>query len=401
MAWAIVAGAAISVVGGALMAPDAPDNSGMNRAAEGNAKVAADTLSWYKEKDAANKPMQDKLANKAYEVADQQLASSKANDALAADYANYNKTTFRPLEQGIVAEAAAYDTPQKRQAAADSAMADTNMAFSRTNEANARTMAANGINPGSTRAMAVQDGRGVDQAVANAGAAFKARQGVETIGAARKMDAASLGRGLASSQATSAQLALTAGNNAVANTGAPITAANASTSVNGQGFGTAIQGNNSAGNLYGQAAQIQNTANSSSDALYGAFGQMGGAAISKYSDETLKTDITDMSDEEALAATNDTPVKKWKYDPAKMAARGIPMEHEDLGEQIGPMAQDVNATMGEQAAPEGKKLNMVTMNGVNMKSIQAVDKKVVALTKQVGSLASMIRGGAVQAGARA
>lgn len=379
------------------MCSDAPDTSGMNAAAVQSAQISADALAWYKEKDAADRPRQEKLAEKAHEVADQQLASSKANDALAADYANYNKTTFRPLEQGIVADAAAYDTPQKRQAAADSAMADTNMAFDKTNEANARTMAANGINPGSTRAMAVQEGQGVDQAVANAGAAFKARQGVEAVGRGMKMDAASLGRGLPSAQATSAQVAITAGNNAVANTAAPITAANQSTNANGQGFGTAIQGQQAAGNLYGQQAQI---IASKDDAMWGALGQVGGAAMSKYSDETLKTDITNMSDEEALAATNDTPVKKWKYDPAKMAAAGIPMEAEDHGEQIGPMAQDVNATMGEQAAPEGKKLNMVTMNGVNMKSIQAVDKKVVALTKQVSSLAAMIRGGSVQAGAQ-
>lgn len=288
MAWAMVGAAAVMTVGGSLLAPDAPDNSGMNTAAVENSKVAADTLAWYKEKDAANKPMQDKLANKAYEVADQQLISSKANDALATDYANYNKTTFRPLEQGIVADAQAYDTPEKRQAAADSAMADTNMAFAKSNQATARTMAANGINPGSTRAMSVQQGQGVDQAIANAGAAYKARQGVETVGNARKMDSASLGRGLASSQATSAQVALTAGNNAVSNTAAPINSMNQSTQTNGQGFNTAISGNNSAGNLWGQSAQIQNSAEANGNAWMGMAGQAVGGWASGYASRGVK-----------------------------------------------------------------------------------------------------------------
>lgn len=97
------------------------------------------------------------------------------------------------------------------------------------------------------------------QAAAKAGAASKARDNVELQGYARKMDAANMGRNLASNQATSAGVALNAGNSAANNAGTPLTQANQAMATMGQGFGTAIQGNNSAGNLYGQAAQIQNT----------------------------------------------------------------------------------------------------------------------------------------------
>lgn len=404
MAFGLSAGAALALgAGGAMLlggGADTPDTSGMNQAAVDSAKVSADTLAWYKEKDAADKPMRDKLANKAYEVADQQLASSKASDALAADYSDYNKTTFRPLEQGIVADAQNYDTPEKRQAAADAAMADTNMAFGAANKATAQQLAANGIDPGSTRAMSVMEGQGVNQATANAGAAFKARKGVESVGHAMQMDAASLGRNLPSAQATAAQNAIQAGNSSVSNTGAPLTASNQGAAAMNHGFNTALQGNQIAGNLYGQQAQIQNTAATANNGLWQAAGTVAGAYLAK-SDENIKSDISNISDEEALAATNDTPVKKWRYDPSKMAAQGIPMEPGDQGEQIGPMAQKMNETMGEEAAPGGKKINLVTANGINMKSIQAVDKKVVKLTKQVSSLAAMIRGGQVQAGAQA
>jgi hypothetical protein len=360
----------------------------MNQAAVTNAEIGRETLAWYKEKDALNRPMQEKLADVAYDVAEQQLASSKANDALAADYADYNKTTFRPLEQGIVADAENYDTPAKRQAAADSAVAGVDMQMARKNEATARTMAANGINPGSTRAMAVMEGQGVDQALGAAGAAYNARKGVETVGYARKMDAASLGRGLASSQATSAQVALSAGNNAVSNTSAPINSMNQSTQANGAGFNTAISANNSAGNLYGQQAEIQGQ----DSGIWGAVGNVAGqfagskagsAMIAGWSDETLKKDIETASPEQALEEINSTPVKNFKYDPAKLAERGIGQDEVNPGTSTGPMAQKVNETMGEDAAPRGKKINLVTMNGKTMLAVQALDKKVNRLTKLI------------------
>ena len=370
------------------MCSDSPDTSGMNRAAEANAAIAKETLDWYKEKDALNRPMQDKLANVAYDVAEQQLTSSKANDALAADYADYNKTTFRPLEKGIVADAEGYDTPAKRQAAADSAVAGIDMQMARKNEAAARAMAANGINPGSTRAMSVMEGQGVDQAIASAGAAYNARKGVETVGYARKMDAASLGRGLASSQATSAQVALSGGNNAVSNTAAPINSMNQSTQTNGQGFNTAISGNNSAGNLYGQIAGIEGQDSGLMGVLGGVAGAWAGSAsgsktISGWSDETLKKDISTADPEQALDEINATPVKNFKYDPAKLAARGIPESEVNPGTSTGPMAQDVSANMGGDAAPGGKKINLVTLNGKTMLAVQALDKKINRLAKLV------------------
>ena len=373
---------------------DAPDTSGMNAAAVANAEVARETLAWYKEKDAADKPMKQKLADVAYEVADQQLKSSKANDALAADYADYNKTTFRPLEQGIVADAKNYDTPEKRNAAATAAIADTNKAFAQTNDAAARRLAANGIDPGSTRAMSVMQGQDVDQAVANAGAAFNARKGVETIGYARKMDAANLGRGLASSQATSAQVALTAADKAVANTNAPLTAANQGAQIYSQGMNTVVNANTQSGNLYGKAADIQNTANKIANDYEIGMINAGTNAYKAYSDENLKEDITTASPEQALKEVTTTPVSKWKYSPKKMAEAGIPMPQEASGENTGPMAQQVNKTMGEDAAPGGKEINLVTLNGKNMLAIQALDKKITKLAK-------MIEGGKIKAGEKA
>lgn len=362
-----------------------PDTSGINAAAKASAETADRALNWYMAKDAAAAPLRDEAQRKAIEVADQQLASSKANDALAADYANYNKTTFRPLEQGIVADAAAYDTPEKRQAAAESAIADVNSAFGRGNETAARRMAAEGLDGGALAdAIAGQE---VAKATSAAGAAYKARQGVETVGRAMKMDAASLGRNLPSAQATSAQVAISAGNNAVQNASVPVAQANQAAATYGQGFNTAIGGYQASGNLYGKAADL-----SQSDGVWGALGTVGGAAISKWSDETLKTDVEPTDPDQALQEVVSTPVSEWKYDPARMAARGLQIEPGDEGTNTGPMAQDANATMGDKAAPGGKKINLVTMNGKLMAAVQGLNNKVDRLAEMIGS-------GRIEAGA--
>lgn len=371
------------------MCSDAPDMTGVNAAAAANADIAKEALAWYKQQYADSAPMRDALAERSLEVADQQLASSKANDALAKDYADYNKATFRPLEQSIVADAQSYDTPEKRQQAATASMADVNSSMAAVRDARTRRLAAEGINPGSTRAMAALDGMDVEQAKAGSLAARQARLGVETTGFARKMDAASLGRNLASNQATSAQVALTAGNNSVNNTSVPVQTAAQAASTYGAGFQTAISGNNSAGSLYNQAASTQSSAN---DALWGALGQVGGAALFKYSDETAKTDIAEEDPDKALAEIAATPIKSWRYDPATLAARGVEVPPEDMGQNTGPMAQDAQATMGDKVAPGGKVLNMGNLVGKVALSVQALDAK-------VNKLAQMIGAGQLQAGA--
>ena len=109
----------------------------------------------------------------------------------------------------------------------------------------------------------------------------------------------------------------------------------------------------------------------------------GSKTISGWSDETLKKDISTADPEQALDEINATPVKNFKYDPAKLAARGIPESEVNPGQSTGPMAQDVSANMGGDAAPGGKKINLVTLNGKTMLAVQALDKKINRLAKLV------------------
>lgn len=233
-------------------------------------------------------PYREAAAKTAQQVSEAQLAQMKQQEELAREYAEYNRTTFRPLEQSIVADAQNYDTPAKREAAATSAIADVNKRFASVNDATARRLAASGIDPGSTRAMSVMDGQAIEQAKAGAGAAYTARKGVETTGFARKMDAASLGRNLPSSQATSAQIALTSGNNATGNAGAALAANNSGVPQVQNAYNSAVQSNVAAGGLYSSAAQLAQRAGVISDAQWGALGDsMGNWANSKGGTATL------------------------------------------------------------------------------------------------------------------
>jgi hypothetical protein len=362
---------------------DAPDYSGVNDAARENAAIAREALNYYRERDQQNRPLLEEAARVAMDTSRQQQEIARQNADISTDYWNYQKDTFRPLEQGIVADAQNYDTTARRDAAAAEGVADVGMQAEAARQAQTRQQQRMGVNPSSGKAMALQGQMGLAEAAAKAGAANSGRDKVELQGYARRMDAANLGRGLASSQATSAGVALNAGNSAVGNAGVPLSQANQATSMMGQGFNTAIQGNNSAGNLFGQAAQMQGQDSGLFGALGNIAGQFAGSAagstmLAGLSDKNAKKDIKKVSDEKALEAVEKTPVSSWKYKDGQG----------DGGAHVGPMAQHVQKNMGEKAAPGGKMVDLVSLNGTNMAAIAALSRKVDKLTKAVEGAAA-------------
>lgn len=362
------------------MCADAPDMTAMNKAAEANADIAQQALDWYKKSYADQAPLREQAAAKANEVSDAQLASMRQNDAISKDYWNYQQSTFRPMERAIVDAAQNYDTEARSEQKAGQAMADVEQQLAAAQGQQTRQLTRMGVNPNGGKFAAMSNQMTMAGALGKASAATKAREGVELQGYARKMDAANLGRNLASNQATSAGVALNAGNSAANTGGMALSQAQNATNQAAQGFNTAIQGNNSAGNIYGQVAQMQ----SKDSGIMGALGTvaggfLGGNGFAKMidSDMNVKKGIKPVSDEQALAAVEKTPVSKWTYKEGEG----------DGGTHVGPMAQHVNATMGEQAAPGGKQIDLITMNGVSMAAIAALSRKVDKLAKAKGAKA--------------
>jgi hypothetical protein len=355
-----------------------PDTSGVNDAARTNAALSGEALAWAKQRYADETPERKAAIDIAMKTAQQQQDIAQQNADISKDYYDYSKGTFRPLEQGIVDSAGTYDTAQRRQAEADSAVADVNQQVSAQRAATARDMARAGINPESGKALAVQQAGDIGAAKAAAGAAYQARKGVELQGYARKMDAANLGRGLASSQATSAGVALNAGNSSVGNAQAPINIGNQAAAGIQTGFSQAMQGNSSAGSLYGQAGSLD-LAKRGQDMKFVTDMSESAAAAYGASDENIKENTgKTMSPAKALGAILKTPVDEgWKYSPEKGGPDDGGVPHD------GPMAQDVQKNMGESVAPGGKVIDMVSMNGILMAGIQGLHKEVQDLAKKI------------------
>lgn len=273
MSWLATAIVGTAVVG-SMTAPDAPDNNpGMQANAASSERVGMAQV------DLAERQRQDQLARNAKldtiseRVANSQLESQRKNDALADEYANYNRTTFRPLEQGIVDEAKNYDTPEEQERVAGQASTAIQKNLTVAKQSQSREMARMGINPNSGRFASTSNDMTVKGALAEAGAENTARQNVRQLGFARRMDAASLGRNLPSSQATSAGLAITAGNSAVNNTAAAVQAGNQS--------GVAVSGiYDNANSAFGTAGSLHNMSAAHAAAMYGIQAQQHAGTMS-------------------------------------------------------------------------------------------------------------------------
>lgn len=248
------------------MGGGSPDTSGQNQAALMQAELSKEQLDWAKEVYAETAPERADAAARANAVSDAQLAATQQQTAIAADaYKDYTDT-YRPLEQQIVAEAQAYDTPERRASEAAAAGADVQTQVDAQRAATMREMQRAGVNPASGKIMALQGSMDLGAAKAKAGAANTAVRQIETIGAAKKADAANLGRNIASSQATNASLALQQGNSSVANAGAGLAATNSGTAAMQAGYSGAQSGLAGAANTYGNIAAVQGQASAASSA---------------------------------------------------------------------------------------------------------------------------------------
>lgn len=350
------------------MCCDSPDYSGMNQAAVMSAEVGNRALDWYMERDKAAEPLRQRAADLAERVSLAQIDGMNNATRLANEAETQNKP-FRAAETTMLRDAMDFDTEGKREELAGQAMGDVNQSFSAARGTMARDLARTGVNPSDGQAHATSTQLALGQALAGSHAKNKARTDATTMGHARKMDALSLARGLPAQQATQAQLALTSGNAAVDTAQAPVTLAHQSTQVAGQGFTTAMQGHGQSGNIYGNIARTQA---SEGDGMLSGLANLGMAGKYMLSDENEKEGVKPVDGEIALNAVRQIPVKGWRYKKGSTAADGG-QEH------IGPMAQDVNAALGDEAAPGGKVIDPVTLQGVTLAAVKTLDKKVDAI----------------------
>ena len=186
-----------------------------------------------------------------------------------------------------------------RESAARDAAADIQSRFAGANAGQRLELARMGVGPDSGRYASMASSNAAMEAAASAAAMNQARTAAKQLGWAKRMDSAALGRGLPGNQATSTGLALQG-------IGGAQNSALVPSNLAAQQSQLANQGASTVAGMYGQMGQlgVQNynaqlgawsAANQAAAAESAGFGQfagaLGAAAVTKYSDRRLKTDI--------------------------------------------------------------------------------------------------------------
>lgn len=415
MPWGFAAAAAVGAVGSVIASGNAEDAA--NNATAAQSASAADAaalgreqLAFNKEQYYADKPLRDKAAGASIGLMEQSVSTAKSEQQLADEYAAYQRGTFRPLEQKIVADATGYDTPERRAEEMARARAGVESAYSGSIDALNRNLGRGGITPGSGKSQALMQDAALTKAGAISGATSGASRNVETMGVARMADAANLGRNLPSAQATAAGLGINAGNAGVNAGTAAIQQSAAGIPAVNTGYNGAIQGLSVAGGLYGQAGRTYDAIAGANAGALAGFGNAAGriAATPQFGTymsglfrPTANTGTATLNDldlmyayasskkikkgtgkklsgKKALKQIEDTPVKDgWSYDPSKGGPDDGGRKH------AGAMAQDIQKHMGNEVAPDGEVVDIPTMHGHLMAGMSELSKRVKRIERKV------------------
>jgi hypothetical protein len=188
----------LTPMGARLYCSDAPaPDPNIGKAAIANMELSKESLDFVKQIYAESAPDRATASAKANQVTDAQLRLMDQQEAQTQDRIDYEKDTFRPLEKQIVAEANAYDTPERRAAEAGKAMQTVGTQFDVAKQGMRRQASAAGIDPSSGNFIANVGTMGVREAATKAASGTAATNLVETTGRAMKADAAALGEGAA------------------------------------------------------------------------------------------------------------------------------------------------------------------------------------------------------------
>lgn len=262
---------------------DSPDTSKQQEAALMTANMSQEQLDWAKQIYSETAPDRAAAQDRANRLSDLQFEQMQRSGTLAEQELDRYNQTFRPIEQSIASEAMNFDTQDRRDAAAGEAIADVTQGFNAARDQGARSLQRMGVNPNDGRTAAMGAQTDAAQALAQAQAANNARKQVETQGWARRMDAAGLGKGVISNQATQSNIASQMGNSALNASNSALAAGQSGAGIMQGGYQGAISGMGQAGNIYGSAANAQAQASAAASgnmaAGVGAAATVAGAVI--------------------------------------------------------------------------------------------------------------------------
>ena len=268
-------------------APDyAPLAAASREAAETMAGLGREQLAFAKQQYQELSPALKEIAATQQQAQQEQMRQAK-------DYYDYQVGTFRPVEQGLVRQAQEFNTDAYRNQLAAQAAADAGRAFTQTQAASQRAMAAMGVNPNSGRFAGLQNQNAMALAAQRAGAMTGTRRQAEQLGYARQLDVAGLGRGLPGASTAAYQGATGAGTAAGQSYMAPgnqyMTGMAQGGQTMGTGFGLQNQG---LGNILNTQANVYNNAMNARGEMFGSILGAGGTiGAAMLSDRRVKKNI--------------------------------------------------------------------------------------------------------------
>lgn len=291
--------------GGGKGSPPPPDYGPLATASRESAQIMAELgreqLGFARQQYNELNPMLREIAAGQQQAQQEQLRQ-------AQDYYNYQTQTFRPVEQGLVRQAQAFNTEAYRNQLASQAAADAGRAFGLTQAANQRAMASMGVNPNSGRFAALQNQGAVSLAAQRAAAMTGTRQQAEQMGWARQMDVTGLGRGLAGASSAAYGGATGAGSAAGQTYMAPGNQFMAGMSAGANTIGSGLQMQNQGfANILSSQTSAYNTAQSKAD----PFSTIAGTALGIWakSDRRLKQDIVEVG----IDGATGLPIYEFSY----------------------------------------------------------------------------------------
>jgi hypothetical protein len=380
--------------------PKAPDMSGVNAAAQTNAEIAREQLALGREQFADAQQRQAVFDPKFAAIIDQSLESQRTQDARSQQQWDQYLEIGLPAERKLAETAMNYDTAGRRAEAGAAARAAVETESNMQREAQQRMLGRSGVSLSSGRSLALDNSTRLATARASAGADRAARREVEATGLSLVDNTAKLGRGIAGTGLQAASLALGAGGTAQGALQGQQGTYNASLTPGMSLYQGATGANTASGNLYANAANIQ--ANNQSGGL-GALMGLGQTAGILYgsgmfaSSKKLKRPVkgkapkaapkasAPMRDSMSLALSpaadaveRSAPREGWQYDGNASLALG------DNAVHVGPYAEDVQASMGDDVAPGGEAIDMDKIGLINHKAIAELDARFSAVERQLG-----------------
>lgn len=357
------------------MSTEVKQDPAVGRAQEANAQLGMRAQDLAERNFDWNQKLTEEFAPTYKQLLNSAAAESQKNAARGDDQWQQYKDVFQPIENKMADEAMNYDSPEEVARREGLAAATVGRQFDNAQAQTSREMARMGVSPTSSLGADAMTDQANARALATAGAVTEERNNTKLLGMSLRENAARFGRNQTGTGIAASQAALAGGNAATGIMGSQTAQGNAAGT--GQGLlGTAGGAFNSMGNLGLSQMQMQQQANSSSQAGLGSLigtGLMAGAMA--FSSKELKEDGAPVDDDEALAGLTKVPVESWKYQD------GVA----DGGRHVGPYAEDMQAQFGDRVAPGGVGLDMVSVSGQHHAAIRALAKKVARLERRRGA----------------